>query len=171
LRYRRVTRKTLKRTLAAIITILVLGLALWFGRGRPAASPSPATSGAATPEACIERMFDAAKQGDVAAYLNCFTGPERQRLQRDLAGQPQEAFRQSLVDAVATLKGRAVFASSPVGDPSQPVIYTVDRVYDNRTERQTYELVCEAGTWRIRDMQAANAFQPDKAYGTPVYEE
>jgi hypothetical protein len=44
-------------------------------------------------------------------------------------------------------------------------------VYDNRTERQTYELVCEAGTWRIRDMQAANAFQPDKAYGTPVYEE
>jgi hypothetical protein len=160
-----------KRTLAAAITVLILGAALWFGRARDAASPRPTESEARTPEACIERMFEAARRGDVAGYLECFSGPERQRLERDLAGRSPDAYRQSLIDAVATLKGRAVFASGAASGPSQPIAYTVDRVYENRTERQIYELVQESGIWRIRDVRPASAFQPVKAYGTPVYED
>ncbi len=77
--------------------------------------------GADTPEACIERMFAAAQRGDVTAYLDCFTGSERDRLDRELAGQPPEVFARSLRDAVATLKGRAVFRNdAPTRPPIPP---------------------------------------------------
>ena len=116
-------------------------------------------------------MFAAAQRGDVTAYLDCFTGSERDRLDRELAGQPPEVFARSLRDAVATLKGRAVFrndASDPAADSAN---YTIDRVYESRTERQLYQLTRQSGVWRIQSVATANPFQPDKAYGSPVYEE
>jgi len=162
-----------KRTLAGLITLLVLGAVLWQGRGRPPA-PLPLEKAADTPEACVERMFAAAQRGDVPAYLDCFTGSERDRLERALAGQRPEAFAQSLRDAVATLKGRAVFRNGPPGDAASAASiasYTIDRVYETRTERQLYRLTCAAGVWRIETVATASPFQPDKAYGSPVYED
>ncbi len=115
-------------------------------------------------------MFDAAKDGDVPTYLDCFTGSERERLERELADQPREAFARSLVEAVESLKGRAVFEGKTDGDSGSNRVFTVDRVYLNRTERQTYHLVRESSAWRIHTVETAAAFQPDKPYGTPVYE-
>jgi hypothetical protein len=159
----------LKRALAASLTIALLAAALWLGRGR---TPSTSfTSAADTPEACIDRMFAAAAGGDVAAYLHCFAGPERDRLERELAGQPREVFERSLREAVAPLKGRAVFRNDPADQAAEQASYTIDRIYENRTERQTFQLVCQSGVWRISSVQAADAFQPEKAYGTPVFEE
>ncbi len=158
----------MRRLLAALITAVVFGAVLWFGRGD--VPPSPASdSGADTPEQCIQRMFEAAAAGDVTTYIDCFSGRERERLERGLADGRREALARSLIDAVATLRGRAVFADGPVGDDRAR--YTVDRVYQSRTERQTYELVCESGTWRIESVRTTQAFQPDTAYGTPVFEE
>jgi hypothetical protein len=158
----------LKRTLAAVITALVFGTVLWLGRGDVPPS-STAGSGADTPELCIQRMFEAAAAGDVTAYVDCFSGRERDRLEQQLIGSRREQFARSLVDAVAGLRGRAVFADGPVGDDRAR--YAVDRVYESRTERQTYELVCEAGVWRIESVRMAQPFQPKTAYGTPVFEE
>lgn len=163
----------MKRMLAGLLTLLVLGAVLWQGRGRPPA-PLPAPAAADTPEACIERMFAAAQRGDVPAYLDCFTGSERDRLERALAGQKQDAFAQSLRDAVATLKGRAVFRNGPAdaaAAAADTASYTIDRVYETRTERQLYQLTCQSGLWRIETVATANPFQPDKAYGSPVYED
>jgi len=115
-------------------------------------------------------MFEAAKQGDVETYLDCFTGAERERLERELADQPEDAFARSLVEAVESLKGRAVFKGSADGDPEANWVLPVDRVYVNRMERQTYHLVRESNVWRIHTVETATSFQPDKPYGTPVYE-
>ena len=69
----------MKRWIAALLTLLPLAaVLLWGRRGRPPQPPAVATD--SSPEACIERMFDAAGRGDVAAYLDCFTGAERERL-------------------------------------------------------------------------------------------
>ena len=158
----------MRRFLAALITAAIFGAVLWFGRGD--VPPSPATgSGADTPDRCIQRMFEAAAVGDVATYVDCFSGRERERLERELADGRREALARSLTDAVATLRGRAVFADGPIGDDRAR--YTVDRVYESRTERQTYEMVRESGTWRIESVRTAQPFQPDTPYGTPVFEE
>jgi hypothetical protein len=116
-------------------------------------------------------MFAAAEAGLVDAYLDCFTGAERQRLERQLAGQPREAFARSLVEAVSTLKGRAVFRPAGSGDGENRTWRTVDRVYANRTERQEYQLVRQAGGWRIETVRSAAATQPEKPYGSPVFDE
>jgi hypothetical protein len=156
-----------KRWIAAVATVVLLGAALMLGRRGPAPQ---ADSNASTPEECIERMFDAAKRGDVAAYLDCFTGPERERLERELAGQPEESFARSLVEAVKSLKGRAIFETD-TGESGDPrTLLSVDRVYASRTERQTYHLVPDSDAWRIYSVETATAFQPYKPYGTPVYE-
>jgi hypothetical protein len=156
-----------KRWIAAVATLVLLGTALVLGRR----APSPQVDSiASSPEECIERMFDAAKRGDVTAYLDCFTGPEKERLERELTGQPKEIFAHSLVEAVTTLKGRAVFETDTGESGDTRTLLTVDRVYASRTERQTYHLVPESDTWRIYSVETATAFQPHKPYGTPVYE-
>jgi len=156
-----------KRWIAAVATLVLLGAALMLGRRAPAPRADSVSS---SPEDCIDRMFDSAQRGDVAAYLDCFTGPERERLERELAGQPKEAFARSLVEAVKTLKGRAVSKADNGESGDIRKRLTVDRVYASRTERQTYHLVPESDTWRIHSVETATAFQPYKPYGTPVYE-
>ena len=159
----------MKRTIAAIATTVLFGVVLWFGRSGP--TPRRANSAADGPEACIQRMFDAATSGDLETYVDCFTGPERQRLERELDDSRRDAFGRTLMDAVASLRGRAVFADGPVDKDSDQARYSVDRVYETRTERQTYQLVRESGTWRIQSVRTAESFQPETAYGTPVFEE
>lgn len=157
----------MKRLIAVLITCLLLGFALWWARS---ASQNTGTPTGESPEQCIQRMFAAAEQGDVDAYLACFTGPERTRLEGELADQSRRDFADALQNAVATLKGRAVFAP----DPQQPLGDTaeidVERVYATRTERQTYRLVRQRGRWQIYQVQTAEAYQPAKPYGTPVFE-
>ena len=53
---------------------------------------------------------------------------------------------------------------------AQEVELTVERVYENRNERQTYRLVRSDDGWRIAEVQAAEAFQPPIPYGAPVYQ-
>jgi hypothetical protein len=159
-----------KRIVAGLITLLILGGVLWYGRGKPPAS-APAAAAADTPETCIERMFTAAQRGDVTAYLDCFAGSERDRLERELSGRPPADFARSLRDAVATLKGRAVFRNGPAEIVSDPASYTIDRVYESRSERQLYQLSRQSGVWRIQSVATANPFQPGKPYGSPVYDE
>jgi hypothetical protein len=115
-------------------------------------------------------MFTAAEKGDVDAYLDCFTGPQRERLERELASQPREIYARSLAESIRALKGRAVFDASFANPPSREATVTVERVYVHRLERQTYHLVNQSGVWRIDDVQTPSALQPEKAYGQPVFE-
>ena len=162
----------MKRIVAALATLLILAAVLWLGRAAPTPMDvAPSAAASDTPEACIERMFAAAQRGDVTAYLDCFTGSERDRLERELAGQPREVFARSLQEAVVGLKGRAVFRNDASEAAADTASYTIDRVYEGRTERQRYQLSRQSGLWRIQSVATASPFQPEKAYGSPVYEE
>jgi hypothetical protein len=101
-----------KRAAAALVTLGLISTALWFGRGSP---PAAEGSSAAAPDECIERMFAAAERGDVEAYLDCFTGRERERLQRELTAQPRAEYARSLMQSIGDLKGRAFMCTASSG--------------------------------------------------------
>jgi hypothetical protein len=161
-----------KRLLAWMTTGVLLLAALWLGRG--AAPPGAAPPTADSPEACLERMFQAAERGDVSAYLDCFTGTQRARLERELRGQNETAFGESLRAAVQQLKGRAIHRP-PAAQTSQAAAAAdraemrVERIYAGRNEQQIYLLIRDGTAWRVRDIRDASAYQPPVPYGTPVY--
>jgi hypothetical protein len=161
----------LKRWLALLATAIILAAVLIAGRGKgPPATHQPAANSTISPEQCIERMFDAAERGDVDAYLDCFTGPQRQQIERELTSQTRQSFSQSLVDAIKPLKGRAMIGSPPAEPAANQVELTVERIYANRNETQTYQLLRQSDAWRITAVRSADAFQPPITYGTPVFE-
>ena len=158
----------MKRLVAALITLGLLTVV--FALRRPSSAPVPSQTAAASPEQCIEQMFAAAEQGDVAAYLDCFTGPERDRLARELQDQSSEEFARGLVQTIEALKGLAVYRNSADEKDARQLQLTVERIYAHRTERQFYELVQDVDRWRVNSVRRAEAYQPAKAYGTPVFQ-
>jgi hypothetical protein len=111
-------------------------------------------------------MFLAAEQGDVEAYLACFTGQQRKRLLTELDAQGTAGFATSLKEAVRTLKGRAISGSGAAA--ADRATLTVERIYSRHAERQSYDFVHEAAGWRIESVGPVEEFQPPIPYGTPV---
>jgi hypothetical protein len=116
-------------------------------------------------------MFTAAGDGNVDAYLACFTGPERKRLDQQLSDQSRDAFARGLIEAISTLKGRAVFLVGELQPNDSAAQVTVDRVYASRTERQKYRLIRNSRGWRIESVESAAAYQPVRPYGASVFDE
>ena len=158
----------MKRCIAVLITGGLLATVVFWGRDRR--EPEISDGSLRTPEQCILRMFEAAERGDVMTYLDCFTGPEQQRLRRELADQLRDDFASELMKTVATLKGRAVYEATEGVNSGDQSFWVVERVYAQRMEKQHYQLLHESGAWRIHSVQNPEAYQAEKKYGTPVVE-
>ena len=155
----------MKQAVAITLTLALIAGALYLGRS----APEKSNFSAASPAECLEQMYDAAERGDVHAYLECFTGVQRQRMEMELRTESPEAFAAAIAESFRTLKGRAVndLSTEPVdGDRAQ---LEAERIYPEYNERQTYGFRCEAGTWRIESLGAVRRFQPPVPYGTPVF--
>jgi hypothetical protein len=151
----------MKRIIAGAITVFVLG-ALLIAAAMRSAQPV-----AQTPEQCLEQMFQAMKDGDVAAYLHCFTGELNERLTRDANEQTTERFAAYLRETVAPIKGRAVQKKEGNADSARLV---VDRVYERRPwEYQGYRLRRESGAWKIFAIDPVELHEPPIPYGTPAF--
>ncbi len=158
----------MKRPFAIPVTLALLAGAIYLSRsgGRQTAADAAADS----PAGCLERMFTAAEKGDVAAWLDCFTGSERGRLARQAESQPAEKLAASLQEAVRTLKGRAISGASAPQSAGDAASLAVERIYAHHTERQSYHFRRETDGWRIDSVGAVEKHQPPIAYGTPVYD-
>jgi hypothetical protein len=152
------------RILPGLVTLIAIAGVLWYGERRSPRSYEEAE----TPLACIERMFQAAARGDAMAYRNCFTGSERQQVERSLGQVSADAAGQSLQSTIADLKGWAV-VDPPRDTDAADCSLVVERVYAGRVDRQRMELRRESGGWRIHRVARADPIQPKIAYGTPVY--
>ena len=123
---------------------------------------------AQTPEQCLEQMFQAMKNGDVAGYLNCFTGELRERLVRNAKERTTQTFADYLKETVAPVKGRAVYKTESASDDNIRLV--VDRVYERRQwEYQGYRLRRESGVWKIYAIDPAELHEPPVPYGTPAF--
>lgn len=173
----------MKRAVAAVLTVVAMGLLLWAGARRGAVETSSvealraetgATAGPVvnTPppahpaEARVQALLESARGGDVGPYLDAFTGDLRARIEREAAERGRAAFASDLAAAARLRKSHAVFAAEPVG--TDAALVTVEAVYPDRNERQTYRVEEAGGAWRVAAVETVRTVRPKVAYGSPA---
>jgi hypothetical protein len=102
----------------------------------------------------------------VPAYLDAFSGPLRQRLEREVNERGRAVFADDLRRAARSRKSHAVFAAEPDGPGSARV--TVETVYPDRNERQTYRVDKVDGGWAVAEVETVKSHQPKSKFGTPA---
>jgi hypothetical protein len=169
----------MKRLAAGLLTAVLMGALLWSGvrhAGAPGfdrpAAPSTGTSrtpsGESPAETRVLAILESARRGDVAGYLDGFAGPLRRRLEQQADDRGRAAFAADLRAAARSRKSHAVFAPEPDGPDAERV--TVEAVYPDRNERQTYRVERdESGSaWLVTEVETVRSHQPPAKYGSPA---
>ena len=155
----------MKRNAQAItIAVLVAVAAAVLGR-QWGWSPSRSPAGR-TPQDAIYSMLDAAREGDVGAYLDSYSGRLRAELEQGVREQGKRQFGESLRTANAAIKGIAINVPEPM--PEGRVRARVEYVYQDRNEVQWMYLEQVDSRWRIGRVEAAQRIPTVVPYGTPV---
>ncbi|SIO25877.1 hypothetical protein SAMN05444166_3295 [Singulisphaera sp. GP187] len=156
----------MKRFMAAILTVGLMGLLAWSGLQRPPAAQGPAEFAAESPnpaEARVHALLASAGKGDVADYLESFDGSIKSRLEREVDERGRNAFAADLREAARTRKSHAVFAAEPDGDDTARVV--VETVYPDRNERQTYRIDRKPRGWLVTEVETIRGHQPKARFG------
>jgi len=127
---------------------------------------SPAPKAEPSPQDAIYAMLDAARIGDVKAYLTSYTGQMDAALKQSLAETTEAGFAKYLKDSNAAVKGIAISEPQTVTD--REVKVRVEYVYQDRNEAQTMYLEKGAGGWKISRVDGAERVKTLVPYGTPV---
>ena len=153
-----------------IVTVLVLTVAAGIALGRKAGWRLPATPRAATteqsPQAAIYAMLDAARAGDVKAYLASYTGPMEAALRQTIAETTEPVFAKYLQDSNTSIKGVAISDPQKITDGVEKV--RVEYVYQDRNEAQMMYLEKGPGGWKISRSDSDERVKTLVPYGTPV---
>ena len=128
---------------------------------RPAEPPRPPE-----PRDAIYKMLDAARAGDAAAYLTCYTGQMETMLRQSLAEMGPQRFSKYLTDANKEIKGVALSEPAPLTD--REVRVRVEYVYQDRNEAQQFYLEKAPDGWRIARVDSTERVKTLVPYGTPV---
>lgn len=163
----------MKRLIAGVVTIGLMGLLLWSGMRRPTPGATDGSvegtlgrSESHPAEARIQTLLESARQGDLSGYLDSFAGPLRQRLEREAAERGRDAFAADLRRAAAERKSHAVFAVEPDGEAAARVV--VESIYADRNEKQTFRLEARDGGWLVSEVDSVKGRQPRAKYGAPA---
>jgi hypothetical protein len=157
----------MRRIVAGVLTVALMGGLLWSGLRRPSARPGAGPGRADAPdpvEARLNRLLDDALRGDVSSYLDDFSGPLRARLEREADERGRSTFAADLRRTARARKSHAIFAVEPEGEGAARI--TVEAVYPDRNERQTYHLTRESGGWLVDDVETVRSQVPRARFGT-----
>lgn len=121
------------------------------------------------PQDAVNAFFNAARDGDVQAYLRLTTGQLRTSLEQLRRQQGAEVFRENMQRSLDGIKGQAVrkLPQSPVGAAA----FEVELIFSDRNEVQTFVLEPVGAGWAIASIEAARVYRPEIPYGTPVFSE
>ena len=165
-----------KERKAQVVTVTVLAAAAAVALGqkngwklpdfRSAVAIAPAPKADPTPQDAVYGMLDAARAGDVKAYLASYTGQMAASLQESLAETTPAAFAKYLQDSNAAIKGIAISEPQPLTD--REVKIRVEYVYQDRNEAQFMYLERAPGGWRIARVDGTERVKTLVPYGTPV---
>jgi hypothetical protein len=166
----------MKPIVAGILTAVILATMLLLGsRGivkmappdEPQEAPiSRGEVGASPAEEAVQGLLRSGEQGDVSGYLAAFSGPLQERLTREVGGRGRDAFADDLRRAAATRKSHAIFAAEPEGEDAARV--TVETIYPDRNERQTYRVERTDDGWRVIEVATIKSHQPAAKFGSPA---
>src|SRR5438128_4268600 len=160
---------------AKVVTGVVLVAALGIVVGRKSGwrmpevsdlAPQAAAKAEPTPQDAIYSMLDAARLGDVKAYLASYSGQMATSLRQSLAETTDAGFAKYLKDSNAAIKGIAI--SEPQTITDREVKVRVEYVYQDRNEAQTMYLEKSPGGWKIARVDGAERVKTLVPYGTPV---
>ena len=121
---------------------------------------------AASPQDTVYRMMDAARDGDVRAYLGCYSGQMESTLRQIVAEKGEAALAAYIRNFNASVKGVAIQEPQPTAE--REVRMRVEFVYRDRNEAQIYYLEQGAGTWKIARQENAEGVKTLVPYGTTV---
>lgn len=153
-----------EKVLVGAVTLFALGSVIWWTQKRPSfPRPSPLES---CPEDVIWAMVRACQKGDPQAYLNCFGGELRRRLERLVKEEGKEAFRHYLQRLFTPIKGLAVFPPEEVGEGTVKV--KVELVFVDHNEVQTFRLRQTGKGWEIVGISPPEYYLPPIPYGTKL---
>jgi hypothetical protein len=119
-----------------------------------------------SPDRAVYEMLDAARIGDTASYLKCFSGPLQAQLTQTAKESSIERFSKYLVDQNAALTGIAVSLVPYRKDDEARV--RVEYVYRDRNEVQDLYLRSESNAWKIYKVASGNQIKTLIPYGTIV---
>ena len=119
------------------------------------------------PRDTIYAMLDAARDGDVPGYINCYTGQMARQLEQSRDEMTLSGFAQYLKDRNKEIKGIAINEPEMASDNQARV--RVEYVYQDRNEVQQVYLERAVGDWKITGVDAAERVKTLVPYGTPVY--
>jgi hypothetical protein len=146
------------------VVLLTLGIAVavkndWrLGRAAPR---SPAA-----PQDTIYGMLDAARTGNVASYLDNYTGALQASLREAIRESTDKGFAKYLQESNAAVKGVAVSEPQRLGEGMVNV--RVEYVYADRNEVQNLRLEKMNNEWKIAGINGAEQVKALVPYGTPV---
>ncbi len=121
----------------------------------------------AEPRDTIYAMLDAARDGDVEAYIACYTGEMARQLEQSTAEMTRDGFAKYLQDRNREIKGIAI--NEPEQASSDRVRVRVEYVYQDRNEAQFFYLEKDGSDWMITGADATQRVPTLVPYGTPVY--
>jgi len=152
------SRERKAQFLTVAVLIVVVGAAVF--RKTSSRRPEP------TPQDAIYSMLDAARTGDVRAYLAHYTGSMEAALRQTLAETTEPAFAKYLKGSNAAIKGVAVSDPEKIGDREARL--RVEYIYQDRNEAQTMYLEKGPDGWKVSRAEAGDRIKTLIPYGTPV---
>ena len=120
----------------------------------------------ASPQDTVYRMMDAARDGDVRAYLGCYSGQMESTLRQIAAEKGEPALAAYIRSFNASVKGVAIQEPQSTGD--REVRLRVEFVYRDRNEAQIYYLARSGGSWKIARQENTEGVKTLVPYGTTV---
>jgi hypothetical protein len=165
-------REKAASVLTASALLLTLGLVLVKNQGWTLASASPSAIArlllprTIAPEDAIYAMLDAAKAGDVNAYLASYSGQMNNFLKHSAEESGPGAFEKYLRSSNAAIQGIALSPPQSVSDSQVKV--RVEYVYRDRNEVQFIYLRKESSRWKIYQVDGAEPVKTLVPYGSVV---
>ena len=118
------------------------------------------------PRDVIYSMLDAARDGNVDEYLECYTSQLERTLIQSSEEMGRDRFSQFLKDRNQDIKGIAM--NAPVESGAETEV-RVEYVYADRNEVQEFYLVKQDDSWKISRVSNIRRVETPVPYGTPVY--
>ena len=153
---------------AQIATVAILAAALVLvGARRGGWKPSSVMQSTlpATPQDTVYRMMDAARDGDVKKYIECYTGAMQSSLRQVVTEKGEAALADYIRGFNSVVKGVAIQEPQTMADGR--ICLRADFVYSDRNETQVLYLT-QAGGWKIEKQETAQGTNTVVRYGTPV---